>query len=70
MHKFKVGEAVSFVPGFFGTASRGTYTVTRLLPPRDDEFQYRIKSIDEAFERVVQESQLDPDGSFDQSAPG
>ena len=61
MHKFKVGEAVSFVSGLLGTGGRGIYTVTRLLPPRGEEFQYRIKSTNEPFERVAQESQLDHD---------
>lgn len=70
MHKFKVGDAVSFVSAFFGTVGHSSYTVTRLLPPHDNEFQYRIKSIDESFERVVQESQLDLGGGLEQLAQG
>jgi hypothetical protein len=57
-HKFKIGQLVSYVPGLLGVATRGVYTVTRLLLPRDAEFQYGIKSVDEPYERVVQESQL------------
>ena len=59
MHKFKVGEAVSFVSGLLSAGDGGSYTVTRLLPPIDEEFQYRIKSDRERFERVAPESQLD-----------
>ena len=31
----------------------------KLLPPDGDEYQYRIKNTEEAFERVAKESQLD-----------
>jgi hypothetical protein len=30
-----------------------------MLPPDGDEYQYRIKSTSEAFERVAKESQLE-----------
>ena len=59
MHKFKVGEAVSFVSGLLIAGDGGSYTVTGLLPPIDEEFQYRIKSDRERFERVAPESRLD-----------
>ena len=36
----------------------GRFEIVRLLPPRDGEFQYRIKSIDEPHERVAKESLL------------
>jgi hypothetical protein len=59
-HKFKVGQAVSFMSGFFGRGrTNGIYKVTQLLPPEGDDCQYRIKNADEAHERVVKESQLD-----------
>ena len=59
MHKFKVGEAVSFVSGLLRAGDGGSYTVTRLLPPVGEEFQYRIKSDRERFERIAQEYELD-----------
>ena len=34
-------------------------TVVKLLPTEGDDYQYRIKSSGEAFERVAKESQLD-----------
>ena len=52
MHKFKVGEAVSFVSSLLSAGDGGSYTVTRLLPSIGEEFQYRIKSDRERFERV------------------
>lgn len=43
------------------TAASGSYKVVRLLPSDGEDFQYRIKSSVEAFERVAKESQLDRD---------
>jgi hypothetical protein len=40
-------------------AANGTYQIVKLLPLDGDDYQYRIKSADEAFERVAKESQLD-----------
>ena len=42
-----------------GNAASGNYTVVKLLPSDGDDYQYRIKSNGEAFERVAKESQLD-----------
>ena len=59
-HKYQVGETVYFTSPNFGRASAsGTYTVIKLLPSESDDYQYRIKSSGEAFERVAKESQLD-----------
>jgi hypothetical protein len=59
-HKFHVGETVYYTsPSFGRVAARGTYTVVKLLPSESDDYQYRIKSTGEAFERVAKESQLD-----------
>ncbi|HEY5073878.1 MAG TPA: hypothetical protein VII34_04220 [Pyrinomonadaceae bacterium] len=40
-------------------ASGGVYEVTKKLPERAGEYEYRIKSINEPHERVVRESDLD-----------
>ena len=40
-------------------AADGAYQVVKLLPSDGDDYQYRIKSASEAFERVAKESQLD-----------
>ena|SRR5437868_3776261 len=59
VHKYRVGETVYFTASNVSRpASSGTYQVIRLLPTDGDDCQYRIKSSDEAFERVAKESQL------------
>ncbi len=59
-HKFHIGQTVYFTSRPIGQmAANGTYQVVKLLPSDGDDYQYRIKSADEAFERVAKESQLD-----------
>ena len=59
-HRYQVGEVVYYTsPSFGRTAASGNYTVVKLLPSEGDDYQYRIKSSGEAFERVAKESQLD-----------
>lgn len=59
-HKYNVGETVYYTSPTFGrAAATGSYTVVKLLPSDGDDYQYRIKSSGEAFERVAKESQLD-----------
>ena len=58
-HKYNVGETVYFTASNVARpAASGTYEVIRLLPTDGDDYQYRIKSSTEAFERVAKESQL------------
>jgi hypothetical protein len=58
-HKFRVGEIVEFKPGRMGfPAASRECTIVRLLPIEGGNFQYRIKCVTEAFERVVPEAQL------------
>ena len=59
-HKYHVGEVVYYTsPSFGRAAATGSYTVVKLLPSEGDDYQYRIKNTEEAFERVAKESQLD-----------
>jgi hypothetical protein len=59
-HKYQIGEAVYYTSPTFGrAAATGSYTVVKLLPSEGDDYQYRIKSSGEAFERVAKESQLE-----------
>jgi hypothetical protein len=61
-HKFQVGQTVYFTGRSMGrAAASGSYKIVRLLPSDGDDYQYRIKSAGEAFERVAKESQLDRD---------
>lgn len=58
-HKFHLGQAVQFrTKPFYVAASLGVFEVTKLLPERDGEFEYRIKNVAEPHERVARESEL------------
>lgn len=59
-HKYQVGQTVYYTSPTFGrAAASGSYKVVKLLPSEGEDYQYRIKSSGEAFERVAKESQLD-----------
>jgi hypothetical protein len=59
-HKYSIGQNVRYTAGPFGRlGANGSFKVVKLLPSDGDEMQYRIKSTEEAFERVAKESQLD-----------
>ena len=59
-HKYRVGETVFYTSGMAGRGNgTGKYEVVRLLPSDGSDFQYRIKSVGEAYERVAKESQLE-----------
>jgi hypothetical protein len=55
-HKFKIGQTVFLSPSL--SIRGGAYVVTRRLPERDGEFEYRVKSVHEPHERVVREGEL------------
>jgi hypothetical protein len=58
-HKFKLGRSVYLQPTIFNRdAARGVFEITKQLPERDGQFEYRIKSSSEPHERVVKESEL------------
>jgi hypothetical protein len=56
-HKFKVGQTVGLVPSL-RSGAKGAYQIVSLRPSEDGTKQYRVKSKDEAYERVVVESDL------------
>src|SRR3981189_1457200 len=59
-HKFEIGQTVYFTSRPIGhMAANSTYQVVKLLPSDGADYQYRIKSSTEAFERVARESQLE-----------
>jgi hypothetical protein len=63
MHKFKIGQTVRFESNSsrrfsFSSAAPGSYEVRKHLPERNGEFEYHVKSSNEAHERVVSESQI------------
>ena len=57
-HKFKVGQTVQLIPSISRSAAGGHYQIVSLRPAEDAGLQYRIKSLSEAHERVVSESDL------------
>jgi hypothetical protein len=58
-HKFRLGQRVTLTISVLRHgAARGAYTIIKRLPERDGEFDYRIKSVAESYERVARESEL------------
>ena len=58
IHKFRVGQTVFLSPSFGRNVPGGAYTVTKRLPERDGQLEYRVKSANEPHERVAIEDQL------------
>ena len=58
-HKFKVGDIVAVRPAISRNVPGGVFEVIKVLPDRDGEREYRIKSANESHERVARESELD-----------
>jgi hypothetical protein len=59
MHQFNVGQVVTFIPGMFVRhAAPGDYRVMAVMPDRDGDHMYRVKSPLEEHERVVEENVL------------
>jgi hypothetical protein len=57
-YRFKIGQSVNFITRPQLGNPQGPYHVTQRMPERDGEFQYRIKSPSEGYERVAKESEL------------
>ena len=55
LHKFHLGQTVANRARY---APAGAYVVTAKLPERDGEYEYRIRNMAEAHERMARESQL------------
>ena len=58
MYKFDIGQTV-FLERYLERplgVSGGACVITKRLPEHDGEFEYRIKSVNEPYERVVRES--------------
>ena len=57
-HKFHVGQLVQLIPSISRNVPGGSFEITKRLPERDGEYEYRIKSMNEPHERVARESEL------------
>jgi hypothetical protein len=55
---FQIGQTVFLSPSLSQNVTGGAYIVTKKLPERHGEFEYRVKSAHEAYEGVVRESEL------------
>lgn len=56
---YGIGETVSFdAQGGYFRNPGDTFSVLAQLPPVGDDLQYRIKSVNEPYQRVVGEHQL------------
>jgi hypothetical protein len=66
-HKFKVGQVVDFTAPRLSLPTVGRYEIIRLLPSDGGQFQYRIKAVNEPFERMAKEGQLTPPSSDDEA---
>src|SRR5690242_2854965 len=60
MHKFHLGQTVSYHVPRGIDAPRGAYVLMAKLPERDGEFEYRILSALEGHHRTARESELQP----------
>jgi hypothetical protein len=59
LHRYKVGQMVDFTPSRSGVPTMGRrYEIVRLLPVEGGEVLYRVKSKEEAYERIAKESEL------------
>ena len=58
-HKYAVGQTVEYRPQAGDLpGSRGSYTITRILPGDDLDRTYRARGAQDGQERVLRESQL------------
>jgi len=67
MHKFHVGQAVELAPNALRPLAPGPYEVRHLVPASDRDPSdpcYRIKSVDETYERVALQSELSPSNTI------
>ena len=53
--KFHVGQLVQLIPSINRNVPGGSYEIIRKLPESRGEFEYRIKSMNEPYDRVVQD---------------
>jgi hypothetical protein len=58
IYKFQIGQTVFLNPSHNLNIRGGACTVTKKLPERDGEYEYRVRSGNEPYERVVRESDL------------
>ena len=58
--KFKVGDTVILKQSIYQNVPGGVCVVTKVLPDRNGQREYRVKSANEEHERIARESELEP----------
>ena len=58
IYKFQIGQTVFLTPSLSQNISGGAYIITKKLPERNGEFEYRVRGVNDPYERVVRESEL------------
>jgi len=57
-YKFQIGQTVFLDPSHSQNIPGGPCIVTKKLSESNGEFEYRVRSINEPYERVVREREL------------
>jgi hypothetical protein len=57
-HKFHIGDSVMLKPAISRNVPGGVYEVIKQLPHNGREYEYRIKSANEEYERIAGEREL------------
>ena len=57
-HKFRIGDSVMLKPAISRNVPGGVYEVIKQLPHNGREYEYRIKSANEEYERIAGEGEL------------
>jgi hypothetical protein len=57
-YKFRIGQTVFLPASLSQNIPGGAYIVTKKLPEHNGEFEYRVRGVNEPYERVVRESEL------------
>jgi len=57
-HKSHIGDSVMLKPAIGRNVPGGVYEVIKQLPHNGREYEYRIKSANEEFERIAGEREL------------
>jgi hypothetical protein len=61
-HKFRIGQIVDLIPSTLRSPTAGHFEIVSLRPADSDDPKYCVKGADEAYVRVVSESDLIPSG--------
>jgi hypothetical protein len=60
-HRFAIGNMVRLSRDMpLRNAVQGPYEILARLPEREGEFQYRVKSERETYQRIMKEDELEP----------